>query len=155
MKKILLYITIIYFLILLAVPCYTIYDQYDILSTGETYKIEVNTFDPYDPFRGRYVAINPLFRELRNAESIELVKNDEDFVVGVYKSNDTNAAGYVKNISITRYYMNENTAPLVEDFQRRPIAADDVVYVAIKVKDGKYVIEGLYINDIAAEDYFY
>ncbi|MCL2678175.1 MAG: GDYXXLXY domain-containing protein [Clostridiales bacterium] len=154
MKKTLLLITVIYFLALFAVPCYMIYDYHDILSTGETYKIRVGAYDPYDPFRGRYVAIRPLLTELRwGGENIYLVKDTEDFVVAAEKTDDTNALGYVKKLNIERYYMNEKTAPLVEAHQRKAIAEGDLVYVIIKVKNGRYAIEGLYINGIAAEDF--
>jgi len=153
-KKILLCVAIIYFLILLIVPCYMIYNYYDILSTGETYKIEVGAIDPYDPFRGRYVAIRPTLSDVRwGAQSVQLIKNDDDFVVAAHKTDETNAPGYVQNLTIDRYYMNEKTAPLVEEHQRRAAAEGDLIYVVIKVKNGKYAIEGLYINDIAAEEY--
>ncbi|MCL2081976.1 MAG: hypothetical protein FWH04_01895 [Oscillospiraceae bacterium] len=41
MKRILLISSIVYCAVLFAVPCYTIYNYYDILSTGEEYKIDV------------------------------------------------------------------------------------------------------------------
>ena len=155
MKRLLyIAITALYFLVLLAVPFYIIYDYNDILSTGETYKIEVAAYDPYDPFRGRYVTINPALPELRwHSGNIQLIKNENDFVTGAKDVVDANADGYVKNFKIERYYMNEKTAPLVEERQRKAVAEGDFMYVVIKVKNGKYAIESLYINDIAAEDY--
>ena len=153
-KRLTLCITILYFLVLLAVPCYIIYNYYDILSTGETYKIEVAAYDPYDPFRGRYVTINPALPDLRwnSGNNFQLIKGGDDFVTAVgYGA--ANSAGYVKNFKIERYYMNENTAPLIEERQRRPFEEGDLMYVLIKVKNGKYAIESLYINGIAAEDY--
>ena len=159
MKKKLLPVTLAYFLILIAVPCYIIYDYYSILSTGETYKIEVGAYDPYDPFRGRYVAIRPLLPELRwQTESVQLIKNDEDFVVAIKRVDDKLSdgvypTGYVKKLILERYYLNEKTAPLVEERQRRAVAEGDLMYLVVKVKNGKYAIAGLYINDIAAEEY--
>jgi len=153
MKKILSAALAVYFLILLAVPCYIIYGYYDILSKGEAYKIDVTAYDPYDPFRGRYVDIRPAMTELWYSGSIKLVKDANDFVVAAEYTDDASAPGYVKNLKIERYYMNEKTAPLVEDRQRRAIADGDRIYVIIKVKGGNYAIEGLYINDIAAEEF--
>jgi len=152
MKRILLIITIIYFLILFFIPCYTIYNYYDTLSTGETYKIKVAAYDPYDPFRGRYVAIRPDLSELRR-QHIRLLKDADGFVIAAENSDDRNAVGYVNNLKVERYYMNEKTAPLVEERQRRAVREGDLIYVIIKVKKGNYAIEGLYINGIAAEDY--
>ena len=153
-KKLPLYITVLYFLVLLAVPCYIIYNYYDILSTGETYKIEVAAYDPYDPFRGRYVTINPVLPELRwHSGGVRLIKGDDDFVTAARTDGYAGSYGYVKNLKIERYYMNEKTAPLVEERQRRPFEEGDLMYVVIKVKNGQYAIESLYINGIAAEDY--
>ena len=154
MKKILPVALVVYFIILLAVPCYIIYSYYDILSKGEVYKIDVTAYDPYDPFRGRYVAIGPALTELRwLSGGVRLIKDANDFVVAAEYTDDKNAAGYVKNLRIERYYMNEKTAPLVEDRQRKAVSDGDLIYLIIKVKGGSYAIEGLYINDIAAEDY--
>ena len=154
MKNKLLVAAILYCAALLAVPCYIIYSHYDILSTGEIYKIEVGAYDPYDPFRGRYVDIRPVLSALRwNAESVQLIKDENDFVVDAQHTYNTNSLGYVKSLTIDRYYMNENTAPLVEDRQRKAVAENDLIYVIVKVKNGNYAIDGLYINGIAAEEY--
>ena len=100
-KRLLLYITILYFLVLLAVPCYIIYGYYDILSTGETYKIEVAAYDPYDPFRGRYVTINPAFSELRwNYGDVWLVKGNGDFVTAVRNTGNAGSIVHFSDISV-------------------------------------------------------
>jgi uncharacterized membrane-anchored protein len=154
MKSISLIVTIVYFVVLLSVPCYTIYNYYDILSTGEAYKIEVGAYDPYDPFRGRYVTIRPNIAGLRGKnDNIQLIKNAEGVVVDVEWNYNTKAPGYVKNLKLERYYMNEKTAPLVEKRQMRAVQDGDIMHVVIKVKNGNYAIDGLYINNIAAEEY--
>lgn len=154
MKRALTAVLAAYFCILLAVPCFIIYNYYDILSKGEAYKIEVTTYDPYDPFRGRYVTIRPALSDLWWYEGgISLIKDASGFVVAAENTGDKNAAGYVENLRIERYYLNEKTAPLVEERQRRALTEGDLIYVTIKVKNGSYAIEGLFINDIAAEDY--
>jgi len=155
MKNKALILTILYFLILVMAPGYSIYRYYDILRTGETYNIEIMAYDPYDPFRGRYVAIRPAMRELWwNPEDIQLIKDADDFVVDVVWGADPNAVGYVRRLVIERYYLNERVAPLVEERQMRAVAGQDLIHVVVKVKNGGYAIEGLFINGIAAEDYF-
>jgi uncharacterized membrane-anchored protein len=153
--KRLLAAAIAYFIILLAVPCYTIYNYYDILSTGETYKINVAAYDPYDPFRGRYVSIRPTLSGLGwHNGSIRLVKDENDFAIAVIDTDDKNISGYIKsNPKIERYYMNEKTAPLVENRQRIAVQEGDSIYVVVKVKNGNYAIDKLYINDIPAEEF--
>jgi len=154
MKKYLIIIISVYFSILLIVPCYIIYNHYDILSTGEVYKIKVTGYDPYDPFRGRYVSIRPELPAIRRpVRCVRLSKDEDGFVYDTSNSTDTNAAGYVKILKIERYYMNEGKAPLVDRALSRWDGQDELVYVVIKVKNGSYAIEGLYINGIPAEDY--
>ncbi|MCL2108795.1 MAG: GDYXXLXY domain-containing protein [Oscillospiraceae bacterium] len=155
MKKHILILTIAYFIVLLAVPIYMIYDYYNILSSGEVYKVRVTAYDPYDPFRGRYVAIRPEHNELRWGEnSVILIKDGNDFVTRVV--NNATGAGSIKNFKLERYYMNEKTAPKLEErLLRRNIQENDTVYVTIRVKGGRYVVEGMYINGIAVEEYIY
>ena len=45
----------------------------------------------------------------------------------------------------TRYYMNENKSISAEQIYRDNI---DSTYVKVRVKDGKMVIVGVYVNDI-------
>lgn len=59
MRKFTLYMLIGYFILQLAVPGYFVFRHYNTLYTGESYKFEVAPYDPYDPFRGRYVALRP------------------------------------------------------------------------------------------------
>ena len=152
--KILLIVAIIYSMILLAVPCYIIYNYHDILSTGETYKINVTAYDPYDPFRGRYVEIRPALTDLRwTSGYIKLIKNEDDFVISAQNVSDAKTNDCVKDLKIERYYMNEKIAPKIEERQRRAVQDGDLIYIVIKVKNGSYAIEGLYINGIAAEEY--
>ncbi|MCL2633622.1 MAG: GDYXXLXY domain-containing protein [Oscillospiraceae bacterium] len=155
MKKLTLCLTVVYFLVILAFPVYMIYDYHYILSTGEVYKIRVNAYDPYDPLRGRYVAILPDIQELRwGASNVRLVKGHNDFVTDVIRASNPDVDGYIKNFKMERYYMNEKAAPKVEErLLPRNILSSDVVYVIIKVKNGKYAIEGMYINDIPVEEY--
>ena len=155
-KKAVLILTAVYFLVLFAFPGFLIYDYNNILATGETYKIKVSAYDPYDPFRGRYVQIRPDIRELRWGihPVIILEKDAQDFVVSAYSVNNSNAPGAVRNFKLERYYLNEKTAPKIEErLLWRNIEQDDLIYVTIKVKNGRFAVEGMYINNIAVEDY--
>ena len=157
MKKLTFCLTIFYFIILIAVPGYLIFNYYDILKTGESYKIEIGGFDPYDPFRGRYVAVRPLIDDLSRwgKHSYVLYKDENDFVVEAQiVDKTTKDRGFVKNFTLERYYMNEKLAPLAEDSLRNVLAEEgSTAYVVVKIKNGSYVIEGLFINDTAIEKY--
>jgi uncharacterized membrane-anchored protein len=154
MKKRLMIATILYALLLLAVPLYSILQHNDLLSTGEPYKILVEPYDPYDPFRGRYVEISPEDPDLSwRPRNIRLMKDGQGFVTGSAKTADTHAPGYVRELRIERYYLNEKIAPLVDDYMWRQFNDDDQVYVVIRVKNGSYAIEGMFINGIPVEEY--
>jgi uncharacterized membrane-anchored protein len=155
MKRKLLIAAAVYFAILFAVPCYTIFRHHDILRTGDRYLMEVGAIDPYDPFRGRYVTISPLVSGLSrwgSNDGVRLVKGSDDIVTEALTGETANpgSPGYVKRLRIDRYYMNEKIAPLVEarQFEWRE---DDVFLLDIRVKNGNFAIEGLYINGVAAE----
>jgi uncharacterized membrane-anchored protein len=61
--------------------------------------------------------------------------------------------GYTLAFSFDRYYMNEAAAPEAErryaEAARR--SADSTAWLAVRVKDGRGVIEGLYIDDVPIE----
>lgn len=60
---------------------------------------------------------------------------------------------YVKNLQFDRYYMNEKMAPEAERLQRNLDFNKDTIYLLVRVKNGDYVIQGPYINDIPIEQY--
>ena len=47
-----------------AVPFSSIFEQEKILNEGEVIRIPCNAPDPYDPLRGRYLAVSPLENEI-------------------------------------------------------------------------------------------
>ena len=49
--------------------------------------------------------------------------------------------------------MNEEMAPEAERIQRDLDLEKETMYLLVKVKNGDYVIQGLYINDIPIEQY--
>jgi len=150
MKNKILIVTAVYFAVLLAVPCYTIFNYYDVLKNGEVYKIQVTPYDPYDPFRGRYLAIRPELSALRRPGTyVRLVKDADGFVIDAYPANNAENPNTVKDFELQRYYMNEKTAPLVEALTWDA----NYIYVAVRVKNARYAVDGLYINGIPAEDY--
>jgi hypothetical protein len=150
----LLWAVILYFAILLAIPGHTIFQYYYTLITGELYKIQVSLYDPYDPFRGRYAAIFPVNPPPANSAYAVLDKDPEGFAIITSRHDTKPTAGtYVKNLEISRYYMNEKQAPQADRLLWDIDPDKDLLYVTVAVRDGRYVIKGMYLNDIPIETY--
>ena len=153
MKKPVLYLLTAYIALQLLIPGYMIFRYYDTLATGEDYKFVVAPYDPYDPFRGRYVALRAE-QPMYGPGNYALLNRDEQGYAVVSGWSETRPTGiaYVQNLSLNRYYMNEAMAPEAERIQRN-LADTDSLYLLVKVKNGSYVIEGLYLNGIPIEQY--
>ena len=155
MKKGVLYLLIGYFILQLAVPGYFVYRRYDTLRTGESYKFHVRPYDPYDPFRGRYVALMPDLDLSGREKQYALLERDSNGFARIarWSTEKPQDGQYVRNLRLDRYYMNEKMAPEAERVQRELDLERDVLHLLVKVKGGSYVIEGLYINDVPMEEY--
>ena len=151
MKKPSLYLLIGLLVTQLLVPGYLIYRHYDTLMTGEEYKFIVQPYDPYDPFRGRYVALRPIERTY---STYAVLGHDNRGYAAIIAAGDSqpHSGTYVKNLRLDRYYMNEKMAPIAERIQLS-LSNSDLMYLLVKVKNGHYVIEGLYLNDTSIEQY--
>lgn len=165
---------IIYFLtifILFGIPIYTIIINTNTLKDGTEYLFKVEAFDPYDMFRGNYLNIN--FQEnsisadnvniegSNNNEYYFTIATDENgfaYFEDMSKTKPKDATNYFKTTARyisysdkyiidtpTRYYMNEDKAPMAEQIYNENI---DNTYVKVRVKNGKMVIVGIYVNDI-------
>jgi len=155
MRKFTSYLLIGYFILQLAVPGYFVYRHYNTLYTGESYKFEVAPYDPYDPFRGRYVSLrSTLSLYSSDGEYAMLEKDSAGYaVISGWQSWKPQEGQYIKSPKLNRYYMNEKMAPEAERIQRGLDLDEDTIYLLVKVKNGDYVIEGLYINDVSIEQY--
>lgn len=157
--------------ILFAIPIYTIFVNSNTLKDGKEYLFKVEAFDPYDMFRGNYLNISFEEDTVRgNPVNLERDGNNVYYVeIGTHR----NGFAYFKNISLTkpthtssyfkttaryidrysnytietptRYYMNENKSLNAEEIYNENI---DNTYVKVRVKDGKMVIVGVYVDGI-------
>lgn len=163
----------------LAVPAYMIATHEDTLQGGVAYKFRCGPVDPYDYFRGRYVALS--FPGLNIAdwkgESFErgdaaygwLAVDDAGFAtienvtrtppanrdyLPVTAWTGTGPSGTLwLRLPFDRYYMNELDAPAAEIAYREQSRTEDGAHVVIRVKDGEGIIEGLYFGDETVEDF--
>jgi uncharacterized membrane-anchored protein len=154
MKKFFLPACVLYLAVLLGVPGFLVFNHYHILTTGDLYKFEVRPYDPYDPFRGRYVAIRPANFNAPGSGPYALLEKDAEGFGRITARQETKprSGAYAKNFDISRYYMNEKLAPKVETFQWNINDETDKMYVQVAVKNGGYVIRGLYLNGTPVEE---
>lgn len=164
-------------LIQLALPLSMIMKREIILRDGTQFKFKVAPVDPYDAFRGRYVALRVdedyvpanANTEVRYGQTVFALINvdSEGFakLAGITTSRPK-AKSYIQakggytynnkiylNLPISRYYMEEKAAPLAEKiYQRHSRANKKDAYVVVRAKDGLAVIEGLYVGGQKIED---
>lgn len=96
-------------LLQLAVPGWMIFQQEQTLRLGKEYKFQTEPVDPYDLFRGRYVALRFKAEEVKQKEGEAEFPRDEKVYVAV----KTNAEGFAE----------------VERVSRTPIKGDNVFLV--------------------------
>lgn len=159
-------------LIQLAAPLRMIAKREDTLRTGELFRFRAAPIDPYDAFRGRYVALrmaaNPVAVDDAGGYAsgervfVLLATDEEGFArpIGVERRRPPDAA-YVEarvasprgdgelwlDYPFDRYYMNEKLAPAAERaYQRRSGGVAGDAWVTVRIKRGFAVLEELYVG---------
>ncbi|MCK5581313.1 MAG: GDYXXLXY domain-containing protein [Candidatus Omnitrophica bacterium] len=165
----------------LAVPSWMIASQEHVLRNGDLYKFKTAPVDPYDIFRGRYVALSTGQRSIklsnnnikfdRGQEVFVIIKTDSQGFAHVVDAKTQKPKGnnYIKttvsyqsygdtvrfNLPLNRYYMNEEKAPQAEQLYRENSRRNKQdAYVLVRVLNGTALIEGLYVNNKPIESYF-
>ncbi|PLX85580.1 MAG: hypothetical protein C0617_03530 [Desulfuromonas sp.] len=157
----------------LLVPASMIYQRETTLTHGVPYRFKTAPVDPYDPFRGRFVRLNV---EAGNA-SVEagaefkkgqwayvlLGKDEQGFAMLKRAHREPPAAGDYLRLKVRsasgktvrlkmpfdRFYAEESIAPEIERAYRRSSRRGrQDAFVMVRVKDGRGVIEELYIEDL-------
>lgn len=160
----------------LAAPASMIFGHERTLAQGRAFRFQTAPVDPYDPFRGKYVALN--FGDNRT----RLPKNYQGALSrAVYAPIEVGADGFARlgeaattppagpyltfdvsggypgqqlQMPFDRFYLDEGKAPQAEaEYLER--ARDRDAYLVVRVLDGNWAIEGLVvggksIRDIAA-----
>jgi len=166
-------------LVQLAAPASMILSQERTLAKGEAFKFRTAPVDPYDAFRGRYVALRFDNSEAALAEGVKASPGQT-----VYATVETGGDGFAKfgvallappkdkpylkvkagyssgadaiglQLPFDRFYMEETKAPAAEAAYRahsRRGAQD--AYVVVRVLDGYGVIKDLYVGGKPIEDF--
>ena len=156
MKKYLYIALVLMIIAQIGVPVSMMINKFDTLNTGTEYKFKVEPVDPYDAFRGRYVAIRVNAKSTITQDGILYaeISVDKDGFATIEKSSKEKPqnADYINlQLPFERYYMDEKLAPKAETVYRERARKD--AYIKVKVKNGNAVIEGLYIDNMKIEDY--
>jgi uncharacterized membrane-anchored protein len=164
-------------LIQIATPLSMIVKRELVLKNGMPFRFKTVPVDPYDAFRGRYVAlrvetnkaIKPQGVNLKYGQKIyALIAVDEEGFAKISQitAQKPQGAAYLTarvsyfskdeviiNLPIDRYYMEEKAAPRAEKIYREHSRQDKQdAYVIVKIKDGLAVIESLYVGGQKIEE---
>lgn len=176
-KRILLPVFVLIALVQLYVPARMIVNREDILSTGKEYKFKTLPIDPYDPFRGKFIALQyeettievqneadwlsgeTIFIQLTtdkegyakiHAVSKELSANEKDFLkakVAYVTDNGTNRLTI--DYPFDRFYMEESKARDAEmAYRESQLDTTQTTYALVKIKAGEAVLKEVMINGI-------
>lgn len=174
-SKMLRGIFVVVTLLQLAAPVSLIWRYEYTLRTGRAYRFRTAPVDPYDAFRGRYVALQfdqstapvrdkqPVahgqrvyaiigkdqdgFAQFKEATTVRPLTGDYLHVPVGRMDTHNNTVTLI--LPFDRFYMAETIAPQVEQvYREHSRRGQQDAYVIVRVRDGRGVIENLYIGDV-------
>jgi len=156
--------------LIVLVPLTIILNSEDVLENGHRHKIRLRGYDPFDPFRGKYLRLSfddrvPFTDALKEGELVfVLLEKDSlgfsyfssavkdrpkhtDYIQAQLKSIYEGKA-QVKIDNLNKYFINEDKAAKAEEVmakftRNRP----NELYLAIRVLDGETRIEDIFIRE--------
>lgn len=162
---------IVFAVILLSVPLYLMINSERVLEDGHRHKIRLRAYDPFDPFRGKYLRLNYdnnvlCDENLEKGEAIYITLEKDSlgfshFAYGAGKPPE-NSTDYFKSTvlwrydgtatfktdNISKYFINEDKATpaetIVQNYQRNHPTQ---IYIAIRVLDGEIRLEDIYVEE--------
>ena len=162
----------------LAVPASMILKRERVLAHGQAFKFRTAPVDPYDAFRGRYVALGfdrnsvaaPPGHDFARGQTVHVrLEEDADgfatFAEVLRERPDaapylTTKIQYVGGnmvqlrLPFDRYYMDENAAPAAEQaYWKYTAASNRNAHVQVRLEKGFAVLEDLYVDGQPIRDY--
>lgn len=162
----------------LAVPAAMIARRERVLRDGQAFKFRTAPVDPYDAFRGRYVALGLEQRSVALAPGQDFQRGQK-----VYALLEEDAEGFARytslsrtrpeaqpylatrilyvsgtnaflNLSFDRFYMEEGAAPAAEKaYWEHSRRTNTAAYIQVRIENGFGVLEDLYIDGIPVQAY--
>lgn len=167
---------ILFALVQLMVISSIIFTNNNTAKYGEEVKFKVAPVDPYDIFRGKYVALN-MNTMVKNPERVSLGKNAKVYVVikndidgfaefdmlttkkpknvlylEVYTDQESDAEMVRIKNPFKNFYMEEKYSEKAESAYRVNVNTKEV-YIKVNIHNGKGVIEDLYIDNERIENF--
>lgn len=166
-------------LVYIGFPLQMINGYENVLAEGEVFRFKPQPIDPSNPFKGRYVSLrfgnlsvyHGGAKELFDYDMpayVSLKKDEEGFAIpdAIFTQAPEEGA-YVQVVvrhvqknkvafdyPFDEYYMNEKMAPRaeaeVQEFSQRD---KEEVYIDVRIKEGKAVIDQLYVKGVPIEDF--
>lgn len=157
----------------LGVPAFMIVRQQTTLREGRAFKLRTAPVDPYDAFRGRYVALSFTAEEFevgdtwKNGQRVfAVLREGEDGYAKVDRLLPQLRPGANDTIPVTvrwgkrvafpfdRYYLEESTAPRAEKaYQAANRSGAQNAWVTIRVRNGYAALEELFIDGKPIREY--
>lgn len=165
----------------LAAPAGLILEREWILRNGEAFRFRLQPVDPYDPFRGRYVALSFKAADVSPKDVAGRIEDGQKLYAAL--STDQDGFAIVSGLSATppvsgpylttwamwwglgslrlrfpfdRYYMEESAAPEAERLYRQATRDGQDhkdAFAIVRILSGKGVVEDVYIENRPIREY--
>ena len=173
-------ITIAFVIMVIAqwiVPISIIYSKEKVSEKGQAFKFELQGIDPHDPFRGKFLILNPIENQLdlvqnqqlrqkmyasfytgengfAKIKSLGIEKPDHDYYLKVNVNRATRANEEKQIARLTfpfdKYFVPEDQAKEAEKRLLDAVSSENQkAYTTVRVYKGNYKVENLYVNDQA------
>lgn len=155
-KRILIPILALIIVFQLAVPLAMIAEKYDISQNGDEFKFRVSAYAVGKKIKFNLIDID-VFEITANSEYGVITVGEDGFAHISRMTSDKPSEPYVKsdvkgNFVFPIDYFKLNSRAYEALFHRIN-EAGSTVYIKVKVKDGKAVLENMYINDMTVTQY--
>jgi uncharacterized membrane-anchored protein len=166
MKSLLLGIFALTVLAQWVVPLFAVRQHERVLAEGELIRLKCTAPDPYDPLRGRYLAVRPEITEASAGEGVKSYRGPAYAVLEVGADGiatvsrierERPASGRVVRVKVfwttgdkvrfawpfDRYYLNEKFAPEADRWLAESLRSAKGVLAEVRVLDGRAVLADL------------
>ncbi len=162
-------------LIQLAVPTWMIFKQETILNQGTIYRFKTAPVDPYDAFRGRYIALNFESNNVAvenpsqwdaGEKVFAIVESDHTgfaFIKSLSKEQPGDNESYVSvtvqyplsedssrlvvQLPFNKFFVEESKAPQIEKlYSEMRMDSSKNTYAEVSIHSGKFALKGVYVD---------
>ncbi|MFN8281355.1 MAG: GDYXXLXY domain-containing protein [Saprospiraceae bacterium] len=162
-------------LIQLAVPAWMIIRQESILSDGTVYRFKTAPVDPYDAFRGRYIALNFESSNVAVEDPSQWYPGEKVFAI---VDSDHNGFAFLKSLSkqqpgdnesyvtvivqyplsedttklmvqlpFNKFFVEESKAPQIEKlYSEMRMDSSKNTYAEVSIRAGRFALKGVFVD---------